>query len=298
MASTSAVTYGELVGEAYARSDVERERLRETFDAATDRYERARPDYPAELFDTMIEMAGLQPGDRLLEVGPATGRATAELARRGFPITGVELGADLAGAASIRFAAWPNVTVAQDNFETWTPPDIPFDLVYAATAWHWIDPTVRYLRAAAALRPGGHLAVWSTGHVVPVGGDPFFEQIQDVYDEIGEGKPPGWRLPRPGELAELNLAGDSDGLFDQVATRHFNWETVYDAATYIELLNTFSRHLAMQDWQRERLFGEIRRRLAARPDGLLRRHWAAVLEVARLSASGSRPEGTDLAKTV
>jgi hypothetical protein len=37
----------------------------------------------------------------------------------------------------------------------------------------------------------------------------------------------------------------------------------------------------MAPWQRERLYGAIRRRLAARPDGSVRRHWGAVLHVAR-----------------
>jgi len=37
----------------------------------------------------------------------------------------------------------------------------------------------------------------------------------------------------------------------------------------------------MQDWQRDRLYGAIRRRLATRPDGRLRRHWGGVLHVAR-----------------
>lgn len=37
----------------------------------------------------------------------------------------------------------------------------------------------------------------------------------------------------------------------------------------------------MTDWQRDTLYGEIRRRLAQCPDGLLRRHGGAVLHVAR-----------------
>ena len=64
-----------------------------------------------------------------------------------------------------------------------------YDLVYAATAWHWVDPEVRYQRAHEVLRPGGHLAFWRADHVFPVGGDPFFAEIQEVYDEIGEGLP-------------------------------------------------------------------------------------------------------------
>ena len=73
--------------------------------------------------------------------------------------------------------------------------------------------------------------------------------------------------------------------------RHFGWETRYDADGYIGLLGTFSGHIAMEPWKNERLFSEIRRRLAARPDGTLRRHWDAVLHVARRrddAAAGTR----------
>jgi hypothetical protein len=40
-----------------------------------------------------------------------------------------------------------------------------------------------------------------------------------------------------------------------------------------------------EPWRRDRLYGEIRRRLALRPDGLVRRHWGAVLHVARKIAA-------------
>jgi hypothetical protein len=63
--------------------------------------------------------------------------------------------------------------------------------------------------------------------------------------------------------------------------RHFDWEISYTAEEYIRLLDTFSGHIEMTPWQRDRLYGEIRRRLAARPGGRLRRHWGAVLHVAR-----------------
>jgi len=66
-----------------------------------------------------------------------------------------------------------------------------------------------------------------------------------------------------------------------VAVRHFDWEVTYTAEQYIGLLETFSGHIAMQPWQRQRLFGEIRRRLAGRSDGRVRRHFGAVLRVAR-----------------
>ena len=270
--------------------DDERERLRRTFNQAADRYDRVRPDYPDALFDDLVALAGLVPGDHLLEVGCATGKATRPLARRGFRITCVELGAELAAAARANLTGFP-VEVVQGPFEEWQP-DEPARLVYAATAWHWIDPAVRYQRAWQALHSGGHLAIWGAGHVFPEGGDPFFSEIQDVYDEIGEGLPPGSPQPQPGEQPDDRADIEASGLFEVTAVRHYDWERVYSAEEYIELLSTFSGHLAMADWKRERLYTEIRRRLALRRDHSVRRHWGAVLQVARRRERFSGPAGS------
>jgi hypothetical protein len=76
-----------------------REPLRRTFDTAADLYEAARPSYPDELFDDLVELAALEPGDRLLEIGCATGKATRSLLERGFSVVCVELGAQLRACA-------------------------------------------------------------------------------------------------------------------------------------------------------------------------------------------------------
>jgi len=73
----------------------------------------------------------------------------------------------------------------------------------------------------------------------------------------------------------------ASGLFTDISIRRFDWEIRYTAEAYIRLIETFSTNLSMRPWQRERLNGEIRARLARRPDGIVRRHWGAVLHVAR-----------------
>lgn len=263
-----------------------RDSLRQSFDGVAGSYHRARPDYPAELFDDLLAVTALPPGARLLEVGCATGKATLPLARRGFRVTCVELGADLAAAARANLAGLDgldelDVEVLDGSFEDWHPrPGEKFDLVYAATAWPWLDPAVRFRRVWEALRPGGYLAIWGAEHVFPEDGDPFFREIQGVYDEIGEGLGPRGYWPRPGELPDRAGEIAASGLFDLVHVRHFDWERRYTAEEYIDLLNTFSGHIVMADWQQERLYGEIRQRLSRRPDRSVRRHWGAVLSIA------------------
>ena len=262
------------------RDDADRRRLASTFDRAAALYQRARPEYPAALYDDLVAVTGLAPGARLLEVGCATGKATVPLAQRGFRITCVEPGPSLAAVARVVLADFA-VDIVESTFEHWNPGGRSYALVYAATAWHWVDPAVRYAKAASVLEPGGCLATWSAQHVFPRDGDPFFAEIQPIYDEIGEPLPPGAAWTRPQELADDRAEIEASGRFDVVDIRQYDWETIHDATSYIELLDTFSGHIAMQQWQRDRLYGEIRRRLATRPDGRLRRHWGAVLHIAR-----------------
>ena len=77
----------------------ERESRRTTFDAAADRYDRARPEYPDDLFDELVRRTNLTRGSLVLEVGCGTGKATRPLAARGFRVTCVELGPELARSA-------------------------------------------------------------------------------------------------------------------------------------------------------------------------------------------------------
>jgi len=277
------------------RATQDRLRLRRTFDTAADRYDQARPAYPEQLLDDLTRLAGLRPGDHLLEIGCGTGKATAPLARRGFRLTCLELGEQLAAVSRRNLAVFPQVSVINASYDEWPPPggraigqasgqtqtvDPTFDLVFAATAWHWLDPVTRYQRAWELLRPGGHLAFWSAVHVFPDDGDPFFREFQQVYGDIGEGGESEVTRPRPGELPDDSSDIEASGLFDDVHVRQYDWEIRYDAESYIALLDTFSGHLEMAEADRAHLYGEIRSRLAARADHILRRHWGSVLHVA------------------
>jgi protein-L-isoaspartate O-methyltransferase len=145
-------------------SDADRHRLRATFAEDAELYERARPEYPAELFADLAALALLGPGSRVLEIGCGTGQATMALARLGCAVTAVELGGALAGIARRKLTGF-EARVVVTTFEDWQLPPEPFDLVVAATSFHWVDPAVRVRKSADALRPGGSLAVISTHHV-------------------------------------------------------------------------------------------------------------------------------------
>jgi SAM-dependent methyltransferase len=84
--------------------------------------------------------------------------ACARCGRGGCRIVCVELDKRLAAVARRNLAHFPQVDVATSAFQTWATHGAVFSMVFAATSWHWLEPTVRYAKAASVLQPGGALA--------------------------------------------------------------------------------------------------------------------------------------------
>jgi hypothetical protein len=56
--------------------DRKRYSLRAGFDQAAEDYHRTRPVCPSQVFDDLVRLTGLAPGDRVAEIGCGTGLAT------------------------------------------------------------------------------------------------------------------------------------------------------------------------------------------------------------------------------
>jgi len=243
-------------------------------------YDRARPVYPAQVFDDLVALAGLPEHGRLVEIGCGTGQATLPLAERGFEIVCVELGEQLSAVARRNLAAFPKVAIVNAAFETWEPTDEPFDAVVAFTAFHWIDPDVRYERSWRLLRDDAALAVVATQHVLADDGDPFWADVQKAYDAITPGddnRPP----PHPDEVGDLLGEIEASGYFRAVAVRRHLWDVSYTADEYIAVLDTYSANRALDDDTRRSLYAEVHRRIEARPERKARKTYLATLNVAQ-----------------
>jgi len=254
-----------------------------TFDQIAELYDTARREYPAWLFDELFANTPLNPASaHILEVGCGTGQATRSLAQRGSSIVAIEMGPNLARLAERNLSQFPKVEIVISRFEDWQPTR-RFDLATAFTSWHWIDPEARYRCAAAALKPGGTLAFTVNEHVFPPGYDPFFIEIQDCYEAIGVGRLP-FPPPLPESIPDARNEIQASGLFDDIRVFRHLWTQEFTADEHVAMMGTASDHRLMQPWQRERLFAEMRRLIALRPNGRVTKHNLTMLHLARVKS--------------
>lgn len=243
----------------------DRERLRLSFDADPERYDRTRPVCPAQVFDDLVALAGWRSGARLVEIGCGTGQATVPLAERGFSLVGVEIGPRLAALARQKLAAFPKVEIVQSSFEDWNGEEASFDGVVAVNCFHWLDPEVRYAKAARLLRDDGALVVISSPVVQPDDADPFWSAVQQDYDAV-HGGPAGGAPLHPDAIGDLRDEIVASGFFPSVDVRRYLWQVHYTAEDYVAWLSTSSWHQQLEEGELHLLLGRIRRRIEALPE--------------------------------
>jgi ubiquinone/menaquinone biosynthesis C-methylase UbiE len=121
-----------------------------------------RADRRAALF---IELGGLAPGRRALELGCGTGLFTGKVARSGAAIKGIDLSTELLASARARTAALPNVSLTCGNAEETPYRDGTFDAVYGSSVLHHLDLERALREVARILCPGG-VAVFAEPNIV------------------------------------------------------------------------------------------------------------------------------------
>jgi SAM-dependent methyltransferase len=224
------------------------------FNAVADDYDRYRPGYPDALFEDLAAETGLTSSDRILELGCGAGQATRALAAFGVPLLALDPGPDLIRAAAARVGQAPHVAFAEATFETWPLQPQAFKLVLAAQAWHWIDPAVRFEKAAQALVPGGVLAVLGN---VPLPGPPDgLAELERLFmthaPHLWAPPPETWYLPKAGPLLELFPTAQRYG---PVIHRAYPYSRRLTRAAFEGLYRSFSYFQALPEAAREALIG-------------------------------------------
>jgi ubiquinone/menaquinone biosynthesis C-methylase UbiE len=233
----------------------QRRHQRTLFDSVAQLYEASRLGYPGSIVELAVATAGLGAGSTVLEVGCGTGQLTERLARFGFRLTAIDLGPSMINAARRRLAG-SAVLFEVASFEDFAAPEASFDLIVSGTAFHWVDPEVRFRKPAWLLRPGGWLALLETGERYD---GPFGTALRGMWAaRCGGG---GARLRGPHFADTEVIAGT--GLFETPVHQAHTQRIVRAAETVIGVENTRATHLSWPAAMRRDFTAELRRQIGS-----------------------------------
>ena len=261
----------------------DRRALGRVFNEVPDLYDRVRPTYPDELFADLVALTGMDGRSSVLEVGCGTGQATRSLAALGCLVTAVEPGAGMAALARQRLAAFGNVNVENSTFEEWDDGGRRFDVLVAASSWHWVDPSVGWRRAHDVLHPGGWMALLGNVVVRRAGEPEVYAETADLHERFSPGNP-GWGHPPLEDEVRMTAEGwglvdDPGSLFGPTITRWYPAVQWFDGEGFADLLRSTSLYRRLDIDVRDALLDAIAERIRTQMGDRASRRYLSVLRV-------------------
>jgi len=177
-----------------------------TFELPAEAYDAFMGRYSRHLSVQLADLAGVEEGQQVLDVGAGTGLLTEELVRRvgAASVTAIDPSEHFALAVSSRH---PGVTVERASAENLPLPDDRFDAALAQLVVHFMrDPDAGLREMGRVTKPGGAVAACVWDHAA--GGSGPLSVYYEALHEVDPSRPNESDRPgtRPGHLAELFAA--------------------------------------------------------------------------------------------
>ena len=222
------------------------------FDKAAEVYERARPGYPTEAIDFVLEQLGL---GLYVDLAAGTGKFTRELVARGRSVIAVE---PVAGMRKTFKAVLPEVPILAGTAEAMPFDDHSVDAITAAQAAHWFDAARAVKEFHRVLRPGRRIAlIWNVR-------DESFDWVHRVTEIID----PYERMhgtPRYKHRA-WEPPFEKSPLIKRVTSTKFRYAQPMSVSGFLDRFNSCSFIAVLDDKSKAEVIGELRDLTQTHPD--------------------------------
>lgn len=212
-------------------------------------YDRYRPCYPDGLFKDIIDYSRISSISKLLEIGIGTGQATFPFIQQGCSVTAVESGRHLSDFVMRKYEMYSGFNVINADFMDCAFLGNSFDLIYSATAFHWLDTSKAYVKIFRYLKKKATVALFWNHPFSNRKDDKSNIASQSVYDQFS------FFRKNPVEFTEKDCQPRIRELqnfgFENIVAKLYKRTRVLTTDDYIGLLNTYSDHLALKKKTKE-----------------------------------------------
>lgn len=228
-----------------------------TFNTEAEKYEKMRPGYVPELYEDIFNYVAIDETSNVVEVGIGGGQATLPIIKTGCKLTAVEYGENLAELCRNKFKKFHNFSTVTAKFEDFGCDNNSCNLLYSASAFHWIPEEIGYTKVFEMLKSGGAFARFANHPYKDKGREDIHQALQKIYSVY---------MPnslRSNEYSENDAKTRADiaqkyGFVD-INYKLYHRSRSFTSKEYTSLLGTYSDHIAIEENTRNKLFLEIER---------------------------------------
>jgi len=206
-----------------------------------------RPGYPQELYEAIGKYKTLDSHSTILEIGAGNGIASQEIYNMwGSKLTLLEPGRNFYEALTRIFTANKNIDIENTTFENFQTP-LFYDVIFSATAFHWLDLSIKYRKSFELLKDDGLLILYWNNYLIE--NISIYSDIQAIYFKYGMGLNKG-KNPQQIQLEKIESRKseiNDSGYFKVIDHSIFKNSLDYSPEAYIKLLQTFPDHAKLPE---------------------------------------------------
>ncbi len=134
------------------------------------------------MYQTLFHYIPINENSNVVEVGSGGGQATAPILTTGCRLTAVEYGEQFSELLKEKFKEYQKFSVITGKFEDTVFEDNAFDLVFSASAFHWVPEKIGYEKVFSMLKNGGAFARFANHPFRGRGNPALSQEIDEIYD--------------------------------------------------------------------------------------------------------------------